>query len=129
MICDIGHNVQALSETMPQLMLEAAGRRLIMVYGMAADKDVEAVVKLLPLDAEYIFTQAQGSRAMPAVRLREMVDASRRARGRADAGERDSVAVENVGDAVRMALQRSGAEDVVFIGGSSYVVAEALECF
>ena len=128
-ICDIGHNVQALSETMPQLMLEAAGRRLIMVYGMAADKDVEAVVKLLPLDAEYIFTQAQGSRAMPAVRLREMVDGSRRARGRADAGERDSVAVENVGDAVRMALQRSGAGDVVFIGGSSYVVAEALECF
>ena len=126
---DIGHNVQALSETMPQLMLEAAGRRLIMVYGMAADKDVEAVVKLLPLDAEYIFTQAQGSRAMPAVRLREMVDGSRRARGRADAGERDSVAVENVGDAVRMALQRSGAEDFVFIGGSSYVVAEALECF
>ena len=128
-ICDIGHNVQALSETMPQLVREAEGRRLIMVYGMAGDKDVEAVSRLLPLDATYIFTQAQGSRAMSAGILREIVNASRRAMGKTDAGLADSAVVPDVREAVGKALKEAGEKDLVFIGGSSYVVAEALECF
>ena len=128
-ICDIGHNVQALSETMRQLQAEAAGRHIIMVYGMAGDKDVEAVRGLLPLEARYIFTQAQGSRAMPAGQLRELVDSSRRERGKADAGAVDSVAVESVEEAVDMAMREAGTSDIVFIGGSSYVVAEAMARF
>lgn len=125
-ICDIGHNVQALSETMRQLQAEAAGRHIIMVYGMAGDKDVEVVRGLLPSDARYIFTQAQGSRAMPAGQLRELVDSSRRERGKADAGITDSVAVGSVAEAVDMAMREAGPSDIVFIGGSSYVVAEAI---
>lgn len=125
-ICDIGHNVQALSETMRQLQAEAAGRHIIMVYGMAGDKDVEAVRGLLPSDARYIFTQAQGSRAMPAGQLRELVDSSRRERGKADAGITDSVAVGSVAEAVDMAMREAGPSNLVFIGGSSYVVAEAI---
>lgn len=125
-ICDIGHNVQALTETMRQLQAEAAGRHIIMVYGMAGDKDVEAVRGLLPSDARYIFTQAQGSRAMPAGQLRELVDSSRRERGKADAGITDSVAVGSVAEAVDMAMREAGPSDIVFIGGSSYVVAEAI---
>ena len=128
-ICDIGHNVQALSETMRQLEAEAAGRHIIMVYGMAGDKDVEAVRGLLPLEAKYIFTQAQGSRAMPAGKLKDLVDASRRERGKADAGAVDSVAVESVEEAVDMAMREAGTSDIVFIGGSSYVVAEAMARF
>lgn len=125
-ICDIGHNVQALSETMRQLQAEAAGRHIIMVYGMAGDKDVEAVRGLLPSDARYIFTQAQGSRAMPAGQLRELVDSSRRERGKADAGITDSVTVGSVAEAVDMAMREAGPSNLVFIGGSSYVVAEAI---
>ena len=125
-ICDIGHNVQALSETMRQLQAEAAGRHILMVYGMAGDKDVEAVRGLLPSDARYIFTQAQGSRAMPAGQLRELVDSSRRERGKADAGITDSVAVGSVAEAVDMAMREAGPSNLVFIGGSSYVVAEAI---
>ena len=125
-ICDIGHNVQALSETMRQLQAEAAGRHIIMVYGMAGDKDVEAVRGLLPSDARYIFTQTQGSRAMPAGQLRELMDSSRRERGKADAGITDSVAVGSVAEAVDMAMREAGPSNLVFIGGSSYVVAEAI---
>ena len=95
----------------------------------AGDKDVEAVRGLLPLEARYIFTQAQGSRAMPAGQLRELVDASRRERGKADAGAADSVAVESVEEAVDMAMREAGTSDIVFIGGSSYVVAEAMARF
>ena len=114
-ICDIGHNVEAVSVSMRQLAKEAGGRHIIMVYGMAADKDVESVCRLLPDDAEYIMTQARGSRAMPAERLVEI------------AGKRNSVAVPDVGQAVRLAMSKASADDVVFIGGSSYVVAEVLE--
>lgn len=114
-ICDIGHNVEAVSVSMRQLAKEAGGRHIIMVYGMAGDKDVESVCCLLPDEAEYIMTQASGSRAMPAERLVEI------------AGKRYSVAVPDVGQAVRLAMSKASADDVVFIGGSSYVVAEVLE--
>ena len=114
-ICDIGHNVEAVSVSMCQLAKEAGGRHIIMVYGMAGDKDVESVCRLLPDEAEYIMTQASGSRAMPAERLVEI------------AGKRYSVAVPDVGQAVRLAMSKASADDVVFIGGSSYVVAEVLE--
>ena len=114
-ICDIGHNVEAVSVSMCQLAKEAGGRHIIMVYGMAGDKDVESVCCLLPDEAEYIMTQASGSRAMPAERLVEI------------AGKRYSVAVPDVGQAVRLALSKAGDDDVIFIGGSSYVVAEVLE--
>ena len=114
-ICDIGHNVEAVSVSMRQLAKEAGGRHIIMVYGMAGDKDVESVCRLLPDEAEYIMTQASGSRAMPAERLVEI------------AGKRYSVAVPDVGQAVRLAMSKASADDVVFIGGSSYVVAEVLE--
>jgi dihydrofolate synthase/folylpolyglutamate synthase len=59
-------------------------------------------------------TQASGSRAMPAERLVEI------------ARKRNSVAVPDVEKAVRLAVSKASADDVVFIGGSSYVVAEAL---
>ena len=114
-ICDIGHNVEAVSVSMRQLAKEAGGRHIIMVYGMAADKDVESVCRLLPDDAEYIMTQARGSRAMPALLLKET------------ARKECSVAVPDVEQAVRLALSKASADDVVFIGGSSYVVAEVLE--
>ena len=114
-ICDIGHNVEAVSVSMRQLAKEAGGRHIIMVYGMAADKDVESVCRLLPDDAEYIMTQARGSRAMPALLLKET------------ARKECSVAVPDVEQAVRLALSKAGDDDVIFIGGSSYVVAEVLE--
>ena len=113
-ICDIGHNVEAVSVSMRQLAAEAHDRHIIMVYGMAGDKDVESVCRLLPDEAEYIMTQASGSRAMPAERLVEI------------ARKRNSVAVPDVEKAVRLAVSKASADDVVFIGGSSYVVAEAL---
>ena len=113
-ICDIGHNVEAVSISMRQLAAEAHGRHIIMVYGMAGDKDVESVCRLLPDEAEYIMTQASGSRAMPAERLVEIARKS------------NSIAVPDVEKAVGLAVSKASADDVVFIGGSSYVVAEAL---
>lgn len=117
-ICDIGHNVEAMTVSVDQMRREFAGRRLIVVFGMAADKDVEAVVRLLPVDAEFIFTQASGSRALSCQRLQEVAR---------QAGLMNSVAVGKVEEAVELAMSEATGNTAVFIGGSSYVVAEALE--
>lgn len=117
-VCDIGHNVEAMTVSVSQMQKEFAGRRLIAVFGMAADKDVEAVLRLLPVDAEYVFTQASGSRALPSPRLQELAR---------QAGLAKSVAVGTVREAVELAMSEAAENDAVFIGGSSYVVAEALE--
>ena len=118
MICDIGHNPEALAVSMRQLVEEAAGRHIIMVYGMASDKDVEAAVSFLPHGPSYVFTQAEGSRAMPSPELQRMA---------ASAGIVDSMTSASVADAVKTALSIASSEDLIFIGGSSYVVAEAIQ--
>lgn len=118
MICDIGHNPEALAVSMRQLVEEAAGRHIIMVYGMASDKDVEAAVRFLPHGPSYVFTQAEGSRAMPSPELQRMA---------ASAGIVDSMTSASVADAVKTALSTASSKDLIFIGGSSYVVAEAIQ--
>ncbi|HIZ85860.1 MAG TPA: bifunctional folylpolyglutamate synthase/dihydrofolate synthase [Candidatus Coprenecus stercoravium] len=117
-ICDIGHNVEAVTVSVRQLKELAGGRHLTMVFGMASDKDVEAVLRLLPKGARYVFTQAQGTRAMPCGRLRQMA---------LEAGIACSRTAGRVADAFEAALDISSPDDIVFVGGSSYVVAEALE--
>lgn len=116
-VCDIGHNVEALTVSMRQLRKEAQGKHIIMVFGMAGDKDVVAVKDLLPVDATYLFTQAEGSRAMPADDLMKI------------AGVRDARAFAHVREAVDAALAMATDSDYIYIGGSSYVVAEAMAHF
>ena len=137
-ICDIGHNPQALQYNFDQLRrYEEEGRcsSLIIVYGVMADKDLDSIIPLMPVDATYIFTAPATSRALPAAEILRRYTAA--GRGRA-------YAAETVRQAVQMALQlaqnRSGqtsrsasaakpAPPLVFIGGSAFVVAEALPLF
>lgn len=115
-VCDIGHNAEALGISMKQLERESAGKRLVMVYGMAGDKDIEAVKDLLPSNAEYVFTNAVGSRAMPAGKLRTILG-------------KNGLEEDTVEKAVKMALEIAGREGFVYIGGSCFVVAEAINFF
>ena len=68
-ICDIGHNEHGLKYNFAQLeaMLQAGEcTDLIILYGSVSDKDVDAVMRLMPRNAKYVFTQANGKRALPA---------------------------------------------------------------
>ena len=80
------------------------------------DKDVDAILSLLPREATYIFTQANSERALPAAELAE------RAAGTGLRGE----VVPSVAAAVARARELAAEGDMIFIGGSNYVVAEAL---
>lgn len=132
-ICDIGHNRQALSISMRQLAKEASGRELYMIIGMAADKDIRGVSGLFPSEGHYIYTQAKGSRALSSPELMRIVDMVVK-EGLEESRYLDSVSTSSVEEAVAIAKNRMKEEypekkKLLFIGGSSYVVAEALELF
>ena len=133
-ICDIGHNEHGLKYNFAQLeRMKAEGQctDLIVVYGSVADKDVDAVIHLMPKDAVFIFTQANGKRALPASKVCEKYLAFCAETGRS--AENVHVA-DNVPEAVAMARKIASeiknvcthARPLVYIGGSTYVVSEAV---
>lgn len=133
-ICDIGHNEHGLKYNFVQLeKMKAEGQctDIIVVYGSVADKDVDAVIHLMPKDAAFIFTQANGKRALPASKVCEKYLAFCAETGRS--AENVHVA-DNVPEAVAMARKIASeiknvcthARPLVYIGGSTYVVSEAV---
>ena len=133
-ICDIGHNEHGLKYNFAQLeRMKAEGQctDIIVVYGSVADKDVDAVIHLMPKDAAFIFTQANGKRALPASKVCEKYLAFCAEAGRS--AENVHVA-DNVPEAVAMARKIASeiknvcthARPLVYIGGSTYVVSEAV---
>lgn len=133
-ICDIGHNEHGLKYNFAQLKrMKAEGEctHLIIVYGSVADKDVDAVIPLMPEDAAYVFTQANGRRALAASEIADRYQAFCAGAGRHPAGVN---VVESVPEAVKIALElvsdmksvNPDARPLVYIGGSTYVVSEAM---
>lgn len=90
-----------------------------MIVGMVNDKDIDSVLEMMPKDASYFFTQASIPRAMPAVEF-AIQAASKGLSG---------VVCDSVAEAVEKALARATDEDVIFIGGSTFIVADALPLF
>lgn len=135
-ICDIGHNEHGLKYNFPQLEAMVKDGRfsdLIIVYGSVADKDVDAALHLMPEGAEYIFTQAHGKRALAADKVKERYLSFCRQTGR----PADGVHVAGtVVDAVSMAFgvaedikgKDSSSRPLIYVGGSTYVVSEAISC-
>ena len=119
MIADIAHNEAGIRLTMTQLKeLFESGRfgRLVIIFGMVEDKDLDKVLPLMPRNAEYIFTQAKGSRALSATKLAEAFAKCSML----------GVCKSQVVDAMEYYYSISKKDDLVYIGGSSYVIAEVL---
>lgn len=114
-VCDTGHNVAGWEFLAPQIKAQKCERRLI-VFGMVDDKDINTVMDMLPKDADYYFCQASTHRAIPVERVAEIADAH------GLKGEQ----YHTVMDAYEAAIKNATPDDFVFIGGSSYVVADLL---
>lgn len=114
-ICDTGHNVGGWSYLAPQIKSQPC-RRLHMVFGMVDDKDIDTVMTMLPSDAHYYFTQASTHRAIPAEEVAEKA-ARHQLKGKA---------YGSVKEAYEQALNNAAEDDFIFVGGSSYVVADLL---
>ncbi len=113
--CDTGHNAHGLREVVAQIESQSY-RKLYMVVGMVSDKDFDAVIPLMPRDAHYIFTAPSVHRALPAGEL------AAKFMGEGFEGE----VVEGVQAAYRRAIELAGPDDFIFIGGSTFVVADLL---
>lgn len=114
-ICDTGHNAHGIKYVAEQLQRTRSEQgRLICVIGFVRDKDVEEVLRLLPADAHYIFTAPATKRALAADELAQMA-----ARCALRGIVRNSV-TEAIAEAKKIATD----DDLIFIGGSNYVVAE-----
>ncbi len=112
-IADTGHNEAGILEVVNQLK-NYTYSQLWMVIGMVNDKDISKVLELLPRDATYIFCQANLPRAMDAEFL------ASKALEKGLSGQ----VIPKVTEAIEFARKNAGADDLIFIGGSTFVVAE-----
>lgn len=119
--CDTGHNVggwQHLSSYLNNQIIPKY-KHLYMVVGMVNDKDIDGVLSMMPHDASYFFTQASVERAMPAGEFE----------AKAIAHGLSGIVCNTVKEAVQEALSRADKDDMIFIGGSTFVVADAIPLF
>jgi len=114
-ICDTGHNEAGIKEVVQQIN-RTPHHRLHMVFGMVNDKAAEHILQLLPQDATYYFCKANIPRGKDAGELlRE-----------ANAVNLKGQSFLSVKEALQAAIKAAGTDDLIFIGGSTFVVAEAL---
>lgn len=114
-ICDTGHNVGGISYIVEQLKNEKYDT-LHFVIGMVNDKDISSVLDMLPKDATYYFTRASIARALDEEQLKSL----------AEQYELKGEVYDSVRKAVPSALERAKENDLVFIGGSNFIVGEAI---
>lgn len=115
LVCDTGHNTGGMQYIAEQLSRQTY-RTLRIVIGMVNDKDINGVLAMLPRKACYYFTQASVKRALPAEKVKEA----------AAAFGLEGKTYPNVGAAVEAARKDASAEDFIFVGGSSFIVADLL---
>lgn len=118
-LCDTGHNEAGIRSNTAQLLrvAEEKGGEIRMVIGFVADKDLDHILGLLPGEAKFYLTNADIPRALPAADLARRFDAL---------GLPYEGVWERVSEAFDAAEAASKAEDVLFIGGSTFVVADFL---
>lgn len=114
-ICDTGHNMEGIEQVVKQLQKEKYDE-LFVVFGTVNDKNIHEILKALPKDAYYFFTQAAIPRALNAEKL---------AKTSFKIGLKGEICA-NVKDAYEAALVKANDNDVVFVGGSTFVVADLL---
>jgi dihydrofolate synthase/folylpolyglutamate synthase len=114
-IADTAHNKEGLTVVLQQL-LELKGRKLHFVIGFVKDKDVDTVLQLFPKQAEYYFCQANIPRALPIEELK--IKANKLGYlGRY---------FNTVNEALFAAKENQQPSDIIYVGGSNFVVAEII---
>ncbi len=126
-ICDTGHNVGGMQYIVRQLesiqnskfkIQKGKSVHLHIVIGMVSDKDVNTVLSMLPKDAIYYFTQASVQRAMPAEELAQKA---------LSIFNFQFSTYKDVASAYQAAKANASDDDIIFIGGSTFVVADLLK--
>ena len=115
-VCDTGHNPHGIARVAEQLARRKAEGKLVCVMGFCEDKNIRQMLELMPSDAHFVFTRADMPRAASTEKVAEA----------ATAIGLDFEWVDGVTAAVEHAKSMLAEQDTLFIGGSTFVVAEAL---
>ena len=112
-ICDTGHNEHGLLEVLRHIN-KLNVKQKYFILGFVKDKDVANILRLFPKDAKYFFCQADSPRSMPVENLIEL----------AKSYNISGYSILNVNDALKEVNKLAAKDDFIFIGGSTFVVAE-----
>lgn len=112
-VCDTGHNAEGISAVLNQID-QMKFNQLHIVWGMVKDKDPDDILRLLPKNAKYYFCQASIPRALDVETLAN----------KAKSNGINGTIVKDVNDGMRIAKSMAQADDFIFVGGSTFVVAE-----
>jgi len=115
-ICDTGHNLDGVKSIVTQINKQKFNN-LHFVLGTVNDKNIDEILKLLPKNAKYYFTNANISRALNRNILAK----------KAISYNLNGETYETVKIAYFSALKNATANDMIFIGGSTFIVAEVLD--
>jgi dihydrofolate synthase/folylpolyglutamate synthase len=114
-ICDTGHNEAGIAEVIKNIA-QTPYQNLHIVFGMVKDKDISKVLSLMPKNATYYFCKPDLERGLAADELKEQ----------ATVFHLNGNSYASVTQAKENAIQSADPKDLVFIGGSTFVVAEAI---
>jgi len=115
-ICDTAHNQDGIAAVMEQIK-QVPWKKLHVVWGMVGDKDLEAILPLLPAEAQYYFTPSSVPRSLDANKLHHQATLY---------GLKGSV-YHSVEEAYKAAQNEADPDDMIFTGGSTFVVADLLK--
>ncbi|HET8752751.1 MAG TPA: folylpolyglutamate synthase/dihydrofolate synthase family protein [Salinimicrobium sp.] len=114
-ICDTAHNAEGLKYTMQQLQKEDF-EKMHIVFGVVNDKDLSKIFPLLPKDATYYFCRPEIPRGLDAEKLKEG----------ADGFHLNGNTYSSVPAAFEAAVKNAGKQDIIYVGGSTFTVAEII---
>lgn len=116
-ICDTGHNTGGWQYLAHQLaQIATSGNKLHIVFGMASDKDIERVMSTLPHEACYYWTKASVKRATSEQTIANI----------ATKYDLNGKTYSNVAEAYEAAVNNASTNDYIYVGGSSFIVADLL---
>lgn len=115
-VCDTAHNKEGIAEIVSQIS-QTAYKKLHMIIGFVNDKNVRSVLELLPKGASYYFTKAKIPRSLPVNELFKV----------ASKVGLSGNQYPDVAKAVKTAIENADKDDMIYIGGSTFIVADYLE--
>ena len=114
-ICDVAHNHEALSIVLNHL-ISMEYNKIHFVIGFVEDKNLNSIIDLFPMHAEFYFTKPNIERGMDQLELQNLFKSKNRIGN----------SFSNVKLALKSALNMSKKDDIIYVGGSTFVVAEAM---
>lgn len=112
-ICDTGHNEHAIAITSKRILAQNA-REKVFILGFVKDKDSKAILSYFPRNAKYILCTFDSFRSLSVSELETL----------SQENNLNAAIFEDVNEALESATKKASAEDFIFIGGSTYLVAE-----